>query len=93
MKKKFENIIIKGVNMIIISLEDCNGCMIFKQRHPELRVIEIPRSCEGDKTCQNIKKILSKFDVKEFPVVMNDGLTQVLDMERVDPEFAELQKD
>ena len=79
--------------MIIISLEGCHNCEIFKSRHPELRVIEIPRSCEGDKMCQNVKKVLNKFDVKEFPVVMNDGLTQVLTMESIDPEFAKLQEE
>lgn len=79
--------------MIIVSLEDCPSCEIFKDRHPEWTVIEIPRSCDGDKKCQNIKKILGKYNVQEFPVVMNDGLTQVLAMENIDPEFAKLQKD
>lgn len=79
--------------MIIISLEDCSNCNIFKSRHPELRVIEIPRSCEGDKTCQNVKKVLLKFNVEEFPVVMNDGLTQVIPLENIDPEFAKLKED
>ena len=80
--------------MYIISLENCPGCNIFKQRHPELQVIQIPRnSTHMSKDLLPVKKALYRLGVKEFPVILNNSFTAVIPLKEVDPEFAKSMED
>jgi len=75
--------------MKIIVLENCPGCHILQSRHPEIPSIEIPRkSTPGDSEVLNTKKALGKLGVTEFPVILNDEMTELIDIASIDPEFA-----
>jgi len=75
--------------MIVIGLSDCPGCEIFHAKHPELPFVEMPRKIGVTKDLQPIKKALGRLGVTEFPVILDDMLSQVIPMEEVDKEFAD----
>jgi len=74
--------------MYLIGLESCPGCKIFKEAHPELQYIEIPRSSEGDKKIQTVKKALNNLKIKSYPVILNSGMTGVIPLETIDKKLA-----
>jgi len=74
--------------MIIIGLENCPGCKLFKSRHPNLPYIEITRNQTEDPQNVNVKLALARLHIDKFPVVLNPGMTKVIPMATVDPEFA-----
>jgi len=75
--------------MILIGLENCPGCKIIKDKHPELRYIEVPRSTQGaDRQVVNIKKRLGQLKVHEFPALLNDGMTKSIPLSVIEPDLA-----
>jgi len=65
--------------MIIIGLESCASCKIFKEKYPNLPYKEVPRKvAEGDTQSINLKKRVSALGITEFPALVNDGMTKVL---------------
>lgn len=76
--------------MIVIGLEDCPGCKIFKEKHPELKYLEVPRKADPkDKSMLNIKKSLGRLNITKFPAIVNDGFTQRIDIKSVEPDWEE----
>jgi hypothetical protein len=74
--------------MILIGLENCPGCKIIKEKHPELRYIEVPRNTEGaDSQILNIKKRLAQLKIHEFPALLNDGMTKQIALSVIEPNI------
>ena len=75
--------------MKLIGLEDCPGCKIIKEAHPEVDYIEVPRigACAKSKELCDIKKLLNTLNLTKFPILMNDELTEVLSLETLDPRL------
>lgn len=64
--------------MIIVGLESCPGCKLIHEKHPNIPYIELPRSGEVTKDMVTLRDIISKLNITEFPVILNDGLNRVL---------------
>lgn len=75
--------------MVLIGLENCEGCHIIHGKYPEIPFIEVPRKTEHcDKTMIEVKRALYRHGIDKFPVLMNDDLTVVLPLETINPELA-----
>jgi hypothetical protein len=64
--------------MLIIGIENCNNCTTLHNQHPNTPYIILPQNSSGNHQIQNIKKRLHILGVKEFPVVVNDGITKII---------------
>mgnify|MGYP003646155833 CR=1 FL=1 len=65
--------------MIIVCIEDCDHCDVYKELHPEFDIIQLPRKGVPSKgKTLELKKALFKlkFDCK-FPALINDELTEL----------------
>jgi len=70
--------------MILVGLENCKPCHEMKAKHHELRYVEVPRESKGDSNALLVKKRMNLLGVHEFPVLLNDGMTRVLDMSLIE---------
>lgn len=74
--------------MLLITLENCPGCHIFQEAHPELPVIELPRNrLKDDEQTKTIRGVLDKLNLHEFPVILNDNLTANIPLHIVDTRW------
>ena len=74
--------------MVLIGLENCKGCHILHDKYPDFPYIEVPRKIENaDKDTYEIKKALARLGVREFPVLLNDSMTQVLPLSLIDKDL------
>ena len=75
--------------MVLIGLEHCPGCMIIKSRHPELPFKEVPRKIGPNtpKELIDLKKLMGKLGIEEYPVLMNDEMTEVLSLKLIEPNI------
>jgi hypothetical protein len=65
--------------MLLVGLENCKPCMELHAKHPNVPFVEIPRHAgKTDKDTFMVKKALGRFGIKEFPVIFNDDLTELL---------------
>ena len=80
--------------MILVGLEDCEGCKIIHAKHPEVQYVVVPRKIEScDRDILEIKRAMFRLGVKMFPVLVDDGLTQIIPLEVIDPELKDYNKD
>ena len=76
--------------MIIVGLQNCETCKVFKQRHPDLTYIEIPRkmSRNKDDRVRQIKIMTGKYKLNVFPLIIEDDLSDFISIRIIDPVFA-----
>lgn len=71
--------------MLLVGLENCKGCHIAREKYPDVAFVEVPRQAgNANKDVFEVKKALGRLGIKEFPVLLNDDLTQVLPMSLLD---------
>jgi hypothetical protein len=72
--------------MILVGLEKCKGCEILHKKHPEVPYVEVPRIA-GNSTQDvlAIKLAIGRLGIKEFPVLLDDALVNVLPLTLIDP--------
>ena len=74
--------------MILVGLENCKGCKIMHEKHPEIPYVVVPRrAANADKDVFEVKKALGRLGIKEFPVLLNDALNRVLPLSLIDPDI------
>lgn len=76
--------------MIIVGLENCDTCKVFKQRHPDIPYVEIPRKMSGNKDdkVRQIKLMTGKYKLNVFPLIIEDDLSDFISIHIVDRDFA-----
>ena len=73
--------------MIIIGWPNCKTCKILKEKYPKLEYIELSKISFNDKT-RKIKRILGKYNIDTFPVIMKNDLSEPVHMKDFDLNFA-----
>ena len=75
--------------MIIVGLEGCESCKILRAKYPNMKYVEIPRKV-GISTGQlhEIKKMIGKSGLNQFPMLIEDDLSGFIPMVVLDEEFA-----
>lgn len=74
--------------MILVGLENCPGCKIVHAKFPNVPYVEVPRSsANADKDVFEVKKAMGRLGITEFPVLINDDMTEVLPLEILDPNL------
>ena len=74
--------------MILVGLEDCCGCKLFRTKHPELRYIELPLNEKQDTPhTKALRANLARLKLDKFPILLNDGMTKQIDIKTIDPEY------
>lgn len=75
--------------MIIVGIEGCKKCHIYKDLHPEYKYIELKREIKASTfEILEIKKALKNlgFDFL-FPVLLNDDLTELTSCKILEKEI------
>lgn len=76
--------------MLLVLLENCPGCDVIREKRPDIPYVVVPRRVEkADKDTFEVKKALGRLGVNEFPVLLNNDMTQVLPMTLIDPDHKE----
>jgi len=74
--------------MLLVGLENCQGCKILHEKYPEIPFVEVPRkAANSNKDVFEVKKALGLLGVTEFPVLLNDALNTVLPLSLIDPNL------
>ena len=74
--------------MLLVGLENCPGCKIIHEKHPEIPYVVVPRqSANADKDIYEVKKALGRLGIHEFPVLLNNDMTEVLPLSTIDPKL------
>ena len=64
--------------MIIVGIPPCKACKLLANKYPLIEYVELPmRAGEGHARALEVKRALTKLNVKYFPVVLNNDMTQV----------------
>jgi hypothetical protein len=74
-------------SMIILGLENCEGCKILRDRHPGISYIEIPLGKSGNKEIIEIKKRIYNLGIDRFPSLVKDDFSQSIPVSVIDPDF------
>ena len=76
--------------MLLVSLEDCPGCNMFKMQHPEIPFIELPRNEKHDnEQSKTIRAIVKRLNVFAYPVLLTDELNAIIPLNTVDSRWPE----
>jgi len=71
--------------MLLVLLQNCKPCMDLQAKHPNVPFVVVPRiSANADKDVFEVKKALGRLGITEFPVLLNNDLTQVLPLSLLD---------
>ena len=71
--------------MILIGLENCKPCEELHKKYPQIPFVVVPRRvADAEKDIFEIKKKLGQMGITEFPILMNDAITEVLPMSLLD---------
>ena len=74
--------------MLLVGLENCPGCKIIHEKHPEISYVVIPRQAgNSDKDVFEVKKAIGRLGIQEFPVLLNDAMNKVLPLSLIDPNL------
>jgi|GEM_PF-6226136 len=74
--------------MLLVGLENCKPCHDFRAKHPRVPYIEVPRNvAHTNKDTYEVKKALGRLGIKEFPVLLNNDMTQVLPLSLIDKDL------
>lgn len=72
--------------MILVGLENCPGCKIIHEKHPEVPYVVVPRQvADADKDVFEVKKAVGRLGIDKFPVLLSDALNEVLPLSLIDP--------
>jgi len=71
--------------MILIGLENCEGCKLIHARHMELTYLEVPRNATPENN--NIKKILAELNLSEYPMLFEDDLKTLIPLKVIEPNL------
>ncbi len=74
-------------SMIILGLENCEGCKKLRDRHPGISYVEIPFGNNGNKEIIEIKKRIYNLGINRFPSLVNDDFSQSIPVSVIDPDF------
>lgn len=74
--------------MIIIGLQNCESCKILKARHPDLEYIELPRKGITEGKLRDIKRLIGKNKLDQFPLLMKNDMSGFIPMKTLDADFA-----
>ena len=68
--------------MIIVGIENCPACKLLKEAHPKVKYISMPRKTE-DRELLSLKKTLGDLKVTHYPVIINAGMTRIIQKEEL----------
>ena len=75
--------------MLLVGLENCKPCQMIHEKYPQIPFVEVPRqAADANKDVYEVKKALGRLGIKEFPVLLNDDMTEVLSLGLIDPKLA-----
>ena len=74
--------------MLLVGLENCGPCKILHEKYPHIPFVEVPRHAgAADMDVFEVKKAISRLGVKEFPVLLNDAMNEILPLSLIDPKL------
>ena len=74
--------------MLLVGLQNCPGCKILHEKHPEISYVEVPRiAANADMDVFEVKKAIGLLGITHFPVLLNDALTEVIPLSIIEPKL------
>ena len=74
--------------MLLVVLENCGPCEKLLEKCPGVPFVRVPRKVENtDKDVFEVKKALGRLGIREFPVLLNNDMTEVLPLSLIDPDL------